>query len=143
LEDKKMSGPIISSGRPYFKRHPVSRFFKVGKVTVNGIQRTLWGFMSFYNGLDKPPTFAAYGGPAPVDDLGNLRVENLLDGVIIVEPGLIYNPIPLMDVTGKMMQEHDKALRKWKPKTELHYEKDDAPAVDLGVINMPGNRTIQ
>lgn len=99
--------------------------------------------MSFHNGLGKPPTFAAYGGPAPVDDLGNLRVENLPDGTIIVEPGLLYNPIPPMDVTGKMMAEHERAMRTWRPKPEIHYERDDAPAVDLGVINMPGNGTIQ
>lgn len=138
-----MTSPIIKSERPYFRRHPVAKFFKVGNIMAGGIQRTLWGFMSFYNGLGKPPTFAAYAGVAPVDDMGNLQIGNLKPGTIIVEPGLLYNPIPPMDVTGKMMEEHDRAMRKWKPKQLYGIEKEDAPAVDLGVIHMPGTETQQ
>jgi hypothetical protein len=138
-----MAEPIIKSERPYFRRSPVAKFFKVGNMTVNGIQRTLWGFMSFHNGVGKLPTFAAFGGLAPVDEHGHLRIEGLKDGVIIVAPGIIYNPIPPLDVTGKMMAEHDKAMKKWKPKAQLVTERSDAPAVDMGVIHMPGTGSIQ
>lgn len=106
-------------------------------MKVNGIERTVWGFMSFYNGVGKMPTFAAYGGVAPVDDFGNLAMSQLSEGDIIVEPGLLYKPIPPLDVTGKMMAEHDRAMKTWKPKTRYGYVKDNAPAVDLGVIKLP------
>lgn len=132
-----MSQPKIASARPYQRRHPVARFMSIGKMKVNGLERTLWGFMSFHNGLGKPPTFGAFGGLAPVDDFGNLAMSELKEGDIIVEPGLIYKPIPILEVTGKMMAEHDKAMKKWKPKVTYGYEKDDAPAVDLGVIQLP------
>lgn len=135
--------PIIKTERPYFRRHPVAKFFKIGNILVAGIQRTLWGFMSFHNGNDKLPTFAAYVGQAPVDNMGNLRVEALPEGTIIVEPGLMYQKIPPLDVTGKMMQEHQKAMIKWKPKQLYGVEKDDAPAVDLGVVNLPGTEKMQ
>ena len=135
--------PKIASPRPYSRRQPVARFFKIGSMKVNGIQRTLWGFMSFYNGLGKPPTFGAFGGLAPVDDFGNLAMQELSEGDIIVAPGIIYKPIPLMDVTGKMMAEHERAMKTWRPRPQIVTEKDDAPAVDLGVIHMPGSEILQ
>lgn len=131
-----MSNPVIKSSRPYAQRSPVARFFKVGNVKVNGIQRTLWGFMSFYNGIGKLPTFGAYAGLAPVDEHGYLRIEQLAEGDIVVEPGLVYKPVPPMDVTGKMMAEHERAMKTWRPKVQYSYEKEAGPAIDLGPINL-------
>lgn len=138
-----MTSPKLTAERPYARRSPVSRFFAVGRISVGGIDRTLWGFMSFYNGLERPPIFAAFAGTVPVDSHGNIRTEDLKEGTIIVEPGLIYNPIPPTDVTGKMMAEHDRAMKIWKPKTQIITERSDAPAVDMGVIHMPGTGKLQ
>lgn len=128
----------IEGKKPYFRRQPVAKFGAVDRVVVNRITRTVFYFMSFYNGPGLAPTFAELVGRAPVDAEGFLKIDAVPEGCIIVDPGLVYRPIPLLRVSGKMMAEHEKAMKKWKPKTQLVYEKDDAPAVDLGPINLSG-----
>lgn len=134
-----MNSPTLNNARPYQRRQPVAKFMKVGNITVGGIQRTLWGFMSFYTGPTSMPLFGSLQRHAPVDEFGQLRLDHLEEGDIIVDPGLVYKPIPLMNITGKMMAEHTKAMKKFRPRDILVTERDTTlPAVDMGVIKLPG-----
>lgn len=118
----------------YESRQVVAKFAKVGHFIDRGIQRTLWGCLTFWTGPLKAPKAGRFIGFARRDEEGFIRMEQLRPGLFLVEPGLIYEAIP---VTGVVMAKHEQAMKKFRPRDLIETVKDDAPAVDLGVINMP------
>lgn len=132
---------ISPSGQSYDRRQIVAKMGSAGFFRIAGKTFKIWRYMTFWTG-DNSPSFAAeFVGKVDTDRHGLLHVENLSAGQIVVAPGLIYEKIPM---TGAIMQAHLYAMRTFKPKGPiLKYEKDNAPAIDMGPINLTGRETLQ
>ena len=89
--------------------------------------------MTFWNGTQT--AFAArFDRLAEKNHQDVLLVERVKEGEIVVAPGFVYRKVPM---TGMVMAAHLKAMRTFKHKTIISHERDPAPAVDVGVVNLP------
>jgi len=111
----------------YAQRQIVCRLGQAGSYTINGITYAIPEIITLYGG-----EAARFVRLASKDLHGFLRFDDLKFGQIVINPGLIYDKIPM---TGKIMSAHLKSMAAFKPRIVMEYEKDDSPPVDLGVIH--------
>lgn len=121
----------IDTKQNYEVRQVVAKMGLAGKFREGGKQYKIFQFLTFWSGGG--PSFAAEFVRPATNVGGFLFLEDLKVGEIVVKPGLIYRKIPM---TGMIMAEHMRAMKKFKPKRQIVYERDTAPAVDVGSINL-------
>lgn len=127
---------IAKSDQPYERRQIVAYMGRAGRFRMNGKNYTIWKYMTFYVGKGKPPVAGEFVRMADRDKEGFLRLETVKPGEMVVTPGIIYRKIPM---SGVMMAEHMRKLKRFKPRDLVVYEKDtSSPAVDLGEIDLTG-----
>lgn len=125
-----MTAKIARNHQPYQSRQLIAKIGRVGEFVVDGKKYFIPEYCTFYNGAQ--PAFAAkFDRVAEKDFQGVLKVENVKEGEIILNPGFVYKKCHM---TGNIMSEHLRAMRFWKPKTIIEHVKDEAPVVDVGVI---------
>lgn len=115
------------TARDYDRRSIVARVAVVGSVMRAGISYPIYKFLTFKlpNGQVFGAEFTGY--KAPVDRHGNLRMEVLKEGDIIVRPGLLYRKI--LTMPGALMLAHLDAMKTWLPPAPImkpYVDKDDA-----------------
>lgn len=133
-------GHIDPHSAPYERRQIVAKMGKAGTFRVGRRVFTLWKYMTFFTGNGKPGFAAEFVRKADIDKNGFLRLETVREGEIVVAPGLVYKKIPM---TGNIMTVHLQAMKTFRPRDTLNFEKDKGPAVDLGEINLTKKETIQ
>lgn len=131
-----MSEKIAKSNKTYERRQIVAYVGSVGTFRMNGRTFNIPKYMTFYTGKNSPAIAAVFKGEAPRDNYGYLRIEDMEEGEILVDPAFVFKKIPM---TGMLMAQHLQAMKTFKPKEDIVYEKDtSAPAVDLGSIDLTG-----
>lgn len=127
---------IAQHNRPYERRHIVARMGKIGEVRYGHRTVSLWRYLTFWCGAGEPSFAAEFVRLADADAGGFLHIAHLKEGDIVVSPGLIYKKIPM---SGRILGEHLRKMKTFKPKAELVPFKDTkAPVVDLGAIDFTG-----
>lgn len=125
---------IAGNTQDYQRRQIVARMGKAGHFRMGGKKYIIWQFMTFWCGEGQPAIAAEFVRPAPTDKEGFLHIEGLKPGELLVTPGLVYRKIPM---SGLIMAEHLKKMKRFKPRDILQSYKDTAAgAVDLGTIDL-------
>ncbi len=125
---------LAKTDKTYEQRQIVACMEQCGIFRVDGKKYKLWKYMTFWCGHDQPSIAAELVGRAPLDSEGFLRLDDMKEGEMIVMPGFIYRKIPM---SGLIMAEHMKKMKKFKPRTLIQHVKDTSGgAVDLGTIDL-------
>ena len=132
MQHVTVNDKTINADKGYAARGVVGRFDQIGHVGAGLIRTPIYRYLSFDAGEGQ--SFAAvYVGQAPVKD-GELDINALPVGAIVVNPGLVYRRVPW---TSSLMSGHLRAMRGYRPKTIVTRDAEmDAP-IDLGALNTP------
>lgn len=133
----KVSEDKMGYGQAYEARAVVAQYFPMGHYQVGpAIKVPVYKFLTLYQGEGREAIPVEYKRPAPViagdNDETFLNIEALEIGDIVVNPGLVYRKCFWFD---NLMAAHMKAIARFKPKTIMVADKDDAPPVDLGTLD--------
>lgn len=115
-------------------RQIVARVDRIGHMYLGPMKQDIYRYLTFYRGNDMVSTCARFAGKAPVDEEGVLKVDAIDPGCFVVQPGLLYKPVPFPD---RIMNIHLHKMKTFTPKvyTEAFYD-TDAPVIDTGVIDL-------
>jgi hypothetical protein len=127
----------VGESRDYAARAVVGRLHVMGHFEHGiSVRVPVYRFLTLYQGEGREAIPVEFVRPAPVipgeHDETFLDFDQLKEGDIVVDPGLIYRRCLWFD---NLMAAHMKALQTFKPKTIMVAEKDDAPPVDIGTID--------
>ena len=133
----RVSEQKMANNQAYEARAVIARYHVMGHYQAGiALKVPVYKFLTLYQGEGREAIAVEFQRPAPVipGDNGEtfLNIEALREGDIVVDPGLVYRRIPMFP---NLMAEHMKALQRFKPKTIISAEKDDAPPVDLGTLD--------
>lgn len=120
----------INPDQPYEMRQIVATMGAAGEFALSGKLYKIPLIMTFWGG-EKPSFAAIFDRIADRDAKGFLVLSNMKKGEIVVKPGLVYRKILM---TGVIMNEHLLAMKRFRPKKQIVYEKSTEAPVDLGVI---------
>lgn len=138
----KISDKHIDTAQAYSARGIIGKLGILGQIDLgHGLITPIYKFLTLDAGKDNPSIAVEFVKPAPIllgdDGDSYLDVEKIEPGMFVVNPGLLYKKIPMFD---NLMAVHLKALKRYKRKDIITYEKEDAPAIDLGFKNFSSEK---
>lgn len=131
-----MTTKISNTEVPYTRRQIVARLGVVGFYSMNNKNHPIPQYITFHLGEGQQPLVAIFDRQADTDDSGFIDLNRIKEGELVIAPGLIYRKTCF---TGNLMTAHLQALKKFRPRSTVAYEKDhSAPPVNLGSIDFTG-----
>lgn len=123
MTEKKINDKKIASNKAYEARGIVAKINPIGNYElVPNLKITVFQFLSLDCGPGCDKILVEFIGPAPYDEITQeLDLNNVKEGDIIVNPGLLYRKRAW---TQALMTEHLQQLKKYKPKVIIKSDVD-------------------
>lgn len=134
----------LGDSQAYEARGIVGRIQPIGELQTGFIMTPIFRYLTLDCGKGKRGICVEFVSPAPrvVSEEGveYLDMSQIDEGMIVVNPGLLYKKIPW---TGVLHAEHLKALQTYRPKDIVIADapSEDEEAIDLGSLNMATDNT--
>ena len=134
----RLDEEFISNGKDYQARGIIARIHAIGYYNDGPlVRRPIHQYLTLDCGKGKPSICVKYVGEAKFVDRDGERfldMTGMKEGQIVVSPGFVYQKI---EFSTRLMAEHLRALKTYRPHDILFTEKDGGPAIDLGDMNKP------
>lgn len=131
----------LGTDQGYEARGVVARIQPIGYYNESTLLRLpVYKYLTLDRGAGQQGIAVQFVGAAAfIEENGErfLDTRRLKPGHIVVHPGFIYKKVTM---TGTLMAEHLKALKKYKRKVIIGTDREDSGGFDLGVMDFTKNK---
>lgn len=138
----KVEEDYFDRAQGYEARGIVARIQPIGHYQASVLLRLpIYQYLTLDCGEGRKAMAVQFVGTAPYNEVNGERfldATKLKPGHIVVDPGFVYKKITM---TGQIMAEHLKALKRYRRKDIIKAERDaSGGSIDLGMIDLTSDK---